>query len=298
MQFFRIFFVYVLSACTLFFAACVVRDDGSDEERDNDYDGSPYVRYDASTGPDGDSDGDADADGDADVDTDADADADEDMDAACYDLHDGGFGLTGRWADAEWIREVYIGPSEPLDAGGDDPESIITTAYSDAGIRLLVEYADFDCVVHLQGGLDGFVIERDGGYDVLIQPADMCAYASACSCSQNVRLNIRTPIQGSNEVSVFFRLSTYFEPYPESEAVGTTIVEQSGTDCDNLQPCDAGACSYTHDCEGYFDYNRWCTSLPSCGGSFCAWDEEACFLECGGGFCTFTQTTPAQVECR
>ena len=72
------------------------------------------------------------------------------------------------------------------------------------------------------------------------------------------------------------------------------------SDCDNLTPCDAdNPCAL----EGFAmdermdDYLMGCTALATCGGSFCAWDAEACMLECATLTCAMGESYPLTPIC-
>jgi len=296
----RSFGVVLTTAVSLFLvAAC----SGGGEESTNDggLDSAVTDAGDAQADgdADADNDGDTDTDTDTDADTDVDSDADGDLDGGpdCSLPPDGGNALPDGWAGAE-LTEVYIGPSPIVDAGfGPDIDASVIASLNGNTIRLLVENTQFDCVIEEAGGVEGFVRKRTGGYDVLIQPADMCSWTSACgTCYQNVRLNVGASDAGA-EVALYLRNSFRQESDHKPKLIDTVTASTPMADCDILVSCDAGVCPDGGSCVDDFDQEKGCTSLPSCGGNFCAWDKEACFLECGTATCTLAETMPLTVTC-
>lgn len=208
--------------------------------------------------------------------------------AGCDDEPD--YDLPAGWEGALHV-EVFQGPEgEDCDAYDPPPEAVAAGLH-DGAVRLVYEHGVFNCAEDHEA----FVRERDGGYDVLLQPVDMRPDALAgCMCAYRVRIPVGAGAEGT-EVSLLRRNNREVEDDPQPWLVQAVAVADGTGDCEGLESCsvDAG-CEF----EGQIDGLEFgCVDLPSCGGAFCVYTGEACTLECGEPFCQIMESYPAQVGC-
>jgi hypothetical protein len=200
-----------------------------------------------------------------------------------YDLPDG-------WDGAVHV-EIFQGP-EGEDCGPDDQLPEAVAAGLNAGtVRLVYEHGVFNCAEDHEA----FVREREGGYDVLLQPIDMSPDALAgCMCAYRVRVPVGAGATGT-EVSLYRRNNREVEADPKPWLVETAAVAEETGDCTGLESCDAeSGCEFEGDIDGL---EFGCVELPSCGGAFCVYTGEACTMECGEPACSIMESYPAQVGC-
>jgi hypothetical protein len=116
----------------------------------------------------------------------------------------------------------------------------------------------------------------------------------ACVLSNDVRVVLGAG-STSSTVRVYRRDLEEVEDDSPPELVGELTVENPLGDCQNLTPCDVDDV-----CEGIDGdeiQHMGCFEIPACEGTFCAWDNEACWLECQQEECTILESHPAQLSC-
>lgn len=200
-----------------------------------------------------------------------------------YDLPEG-------WEGATHV-EVFQGP-EGEDCDPENQQSeVIAAGLHEGSIRLVYEHGVFNCAEDHEA----FVREREGGYDVLLQPIEMNPDALAgCMCNYRVRIPVGTGAAGT-EASLYRRNNHEVENDPQPWLIETVTVAEETGDCVGLVSCgvDNGC-----DIEGQIDDLEFgCVELPSCGGAFCVYTGEACTMECGDPTCSIMESYPAQVGC-
>ncbi len=161
----------------------------------------------------------------------------------------------------------------------------------DGNIRVLFEGC-FPCEVEKQ---EAFVKQTDNGCQILFRPP-VLEYHNACgSHLYDMRL-MAGPGGAGDTVTVFTQATRDDEPVHKAE----TPVFADPVDCANLTPCSIDT---PCDREGFAmdersdEYYMGCTTLESCGGSFCIWDQEACMMECGTTDCMTLDTDPPVPSC-
>jgi hypothetical protein len=208
--------------------------------------------------------------------------------AGCDDEPD--YDLPAGWEGALHV-EVFQGPEgEDCDAY-DPPAEVVAAGLHEGAVRLVYEHAVFNCAEDHEA----FVRERQGGYDVLLQPIDMNPDALAgCMCAYRVRIPIGTGAAGT-EVSLFRRNNREVEEDPQPWLVEAVAVGEEEGDCAGLASCNVETgCEF----EGQIDGLEFgCVELPSCGGAFCVYTGEACTMECGEPTCQIMESYPVQVGC-
>jgi len=200
------------------------------------------------------------------------------------------FDLPDGWEGATHVA-VFQGPEGEDCDPYDPPAESVAAGLHDGAVRLVYEHGVFNCAEDHEA----FVRERDGGYDVLLQPVDMNPDALAgCMCAYRVRIPVGPGAAGT-AVTLFRRNNHEVEEDPQPWQVGTAAVAEETGDCAGLESCgvDDGC-----EPEGQIDGLEFgCVDLPSCGGAFCVYTGEACTMECGEPSCEIMESYPAQVGC-
>lgn len=197
--------------------------------------------------------------------------------------------LPAGWEDARRI-EVFQGPAT---AGCSSETSISVNADVNEGrVGAVVDGVVLSCAQPYEG----FVREREGGWDLLLQPVDMHPDGLAgCVCATKLRGVLGSGAVG-DEVAVFQRPSFEEDAEGEPVALGNANAQDVPAGCADLVPCDVDTPCANAGNEDPEEYWEDCISVVDCG-AVCISPQEACMIECGTLDCAILESYPEQVSC-
>jgi hypothetical protein len=230
--------------------------------------------------------GDADSDENTDSGTDSDIDSDTDTDTDIDTETDTGAPLPEEWQDATVADSWYRSPASGCEEGTFEA---LYLGVREGRIFLVDEYRPEVAVPWLPVI---YVRQRDGGFDLLfdryLHDTDSCGFLV------DVRVEVGAG-QIGDTVTVYRRDYWVVDEVEEPVLVGEATVEAADGDCSNLIACDASTT-----CEGVDEdeaQTMGCFEIGACGGAFCAWNQEACWLDCEDVDCALEGDVPQAPVC-